>query len=200
MTGVLLAVCGALVGFGVWIAVATVARWPFPVVPVARVVAGRNGGRSPRRVAFALAAGVLVLVVTRWPVAAVGTAVGGAVFGGRFGSMAAGKALTARSEAVAAWAETVRDTIVAGAGLPQALVTSTRVAPPALTDELRRLAERVDAVGVQRALAAFAVEVAHPAADVLVVALVTADRHGTADLVALITAQVEATMFAESMT
>ena len=87
----------------------------------------------------------------------------------------------------------LRDTIIAGAGLPQALVTSARVAPAALVPELERLAERVDGYGVAAALEQFAVEVAHPAADVLAVALMTADRHGTADLVSLITAQVEAT-------
>ena len=75
----------------------------------------------------------------------------------------------------------------------QALVTSARVGPAAIASELSRLAERVDGYGVQTALERFAVEVAHPAVDVLVVAVVTADRHGTPDLVSLITAQAEAT-------
>ena len=182
-------VSGALIGLGLWLIVIGVAE---------ALHDARHGGRSrpawwSRRLLLAGGAGLGVALVTGWPVAASATVVGVAVFAGRFGSTAASNAMTVRSEAVASWAEMLRDTIVAGAGLPQALVTSARVPPVALTAELQRLARDIEAVGVQRALTTFALDVGHPACDVLVVALVTADRHGTADLVSLITTQVEST-------
>jgi hypothetical protein len=195
VTTLAVSVFGAIAGFGVWLLAATAAGWP--VVPdrvVERVHHGNVRLRVPPvRVLAAGASGVAVGVVTRWPVAALAVAVGVGLFWGRFGSQAMSREITARSEAVATWAQMLRDTIVAGAGLPQALVTSARVGPPAIAPELSRLAERVDGYGVQVALERLALEVAHPAVDVLVVALVTADRHGTADLVSLITAQAEAT-------
>jgi hypothetical protein len=188
-------VFGAVAGLGAWLLVATVAGWPvLPDRVVERVHHAHVRVRVPPvRAVVAAVGGVVVGLTTGWPVAALAVAVGVVVFWGRFGSHAMSRDITARSEAVAAWAEILRDTIVAGAGLPQALVTSARVGPAAIAAELSRLAERIDGYGVQRALERFAVEVAHPAVDVLVVALVTADRHGTADLVSLITAQAEAT-------
>ena len=192
MSRVLLAVCGAAVGLGLWLLFAAATGWSAPFEELRRSWE-RHGVRSPRRWATAIGVGAAVLVITRWPIAAPATVIGVVVFAGRFGSIASSRAMTARSEAVASWAETLRDTIVAGAGLPQALVTAARLPPPALAKELRRLADHVEGRGVQRALTEFAVDVGHPAADVLVVALVTANRHGAADLVSLISTQVEAT-------
>jgi hypothetical protein len=195
VTTLAVGVFGAVAGLGAWLLLATAAGWPvLPERVVERVQHRKVRFRvPPARVVGAAVAGVAVGLMTGWPVAALAVAVGIVLFWGRFGSQAMSRDITARSEAVATWAEMLRDTIVAGAGLPQALVTSARVGPAAIAAELSRLAERVDGYGVQAALEQFAVEVAHPAVDVLVVALVTADRHGTADLVSLITAQAEAT-------
>jgi tight adherence protein B len=195
VTTLAVAVFGAVAGFGAWLLVASVAGWP--VLSPAVVDRARHRDVRfqvpPARGLAAVAGGVTVGLVTGWPVAALAVAAGVVLFWGRYGSKAMSRDITARSEAVATWAEMLRDTIVAGAGLPQALVTAARVGPTAIAPELARLAERIDGYGVQVALERFAVEVAHPAVDVLVVALVMADRHGTADLVSLMTAQAEAT-------
>ncbi len=49
-----------------------------------------------------------------------------------------------RSDALATWAEMLRDTIAGHAGLRQAILLTSDVAPQMIRDELRRLAIRTD--------------------------------------------------------
>src|SRR5262245_42533806 len=74
---------------------------------LARLLAGRKPGGS-RRLAVAVAVGVLVGVVTRWPVAAVLAAVAGWVLPGLIGPDRDHKRRLARIEAVATWTESLR--------------------------------------------------------------------------------------------
>ena len=83
-----------------------------------------------------------------------------------------------RIEAVARWAEQLRDTMSAAAGLHEAFGVTARVAPLAIRTEVQELAPslRHDRC---RALRRFAAQLASPAGDQVAVALLLAsERHG----------------------
>jgi Flp pilus assembly protein TadB len=80
----------------------------------------------------------------------------------------------AKTEAVAAWAEMLRDTLAASAGLQAAISASAPVAPAPIEAEVRELAGSMQRDGLPVALRRFALEVADPAADLVVVALTVA--------------------------
>ena len=99
--------------------------------------------------------------------------------------------LNARSEALAVWAEMLRDTIAAHAGLREAIAVTARVAPLPIRAEVQALAVRAEREPLTVALRRFAVEVADPVADLIVAALViAADRqaHRLAELLSQIAA------------
>ncbi len=88
-----------------------------------------------------------------------------------------------RTEAIAAWTEMLRDTLAPGAaGLEQAIRTSAEHAPEAIRPEAQRLARRLNHRPLGEALRQFADEVGSPASDLVVAALVTADRYQAGDL------------------
>lgn len=133
--------------------------------------------RHWKRAALAAVAGVVVWWLSAWPVA--GAAATALAWWGRdiFGGDRAGKAAAERVEAVAAWVESVRDTVDAGAGLGQALIAVARLAPPGLEAETAGLARRLQEGGsVDRALRDFARAVDDETCDEAVVALIGAHR------------------------
>lgn len=91
-----------------------------------------------------------------------------------------------RSDALATWAEMLRDTIAAHAGLRQAILLTSNVAPLKIREELRRLAIRTDRMALPDALRAFASEVEDPVADLIVAALVIADENQARNLTDLL--------------
>jgi len=152
------------------------------------------------RMLAAVAVGAAVWWLTGWPVAAVAAAA--LVWWAKavFGPDTAGKAAIARVEAVAAWTESIRDVVAAGAGLKQALIAVARFAPPALATEAAVLAEhaRAGRIGLVQALREFAADVDDETADLVVLALIAAHRRA-GDLAALLdrlarTARGEAAM------
>lgn len=179
-------VTGAACGIGAWMAVGAVAGWT--LLPTADGVR-RRGLQVQRLLATsgaALLAAVLVLVVTGWPVAAVLAAVGVAMAPRLLGGGQARKEQIARTEAVASWAESVRDTMAAAAGLEEAIV-ATAVAPPAaIAREVRMLAQRLRHQRLVDALEAFGADLRHPSADLVVAALTIAARMEAADLTGLL--------------
>ncbi|HET6793651.1 MAG TPA: hypothetical protein VFH45_04370, partial [Acidimicrobiales bacterium] len=80
----------------------------------------------------------------------------------------------ARVEAIAAWAEMLRDQVAVGADLAQAIQASAGRAPAPLVEALSRLAWRMRRADPTSALAAFGEELADPMADLVVAALVVA--------------------------
>jgi Flp pilus assembly protein TadB len=80
----------------------------------------------------------------------------------------------ARVEAIASWAEMVRDTMAAAAGLEQAIVATDHIAPAPIAPAVSRLAARLDFESLPVALRRFADDVDHPTADFVVAALVIA--------------------------
>jgi len=113
----------------------------------------------------------------------------------RFGK-ARRAAAVARIEAIAGWAEQLRDVMAAADGIQSAILATAPLAPQAIRPEVRRLADRL----AQRerlavALGRFADEVAHPLADMIVTSLLIAsERQGRlGDLLSEVAASARAT-------
>jgi len=125
-------------------------------------------------------------VVTGWPVAAVFAGLGTVLAPRLLGGKQARQAAIDKTEAIASWAESVRDTMAAAAGLEEAL-TATAVAPPAaIAPEVRRLSERLRHQRLTDALASFGDELDHPSSDLVVAALTIAAKMEAADLGSLL--------------
>ncbi len=142
------------------------------LIPRPRKVARRADPKVLRTYAGAAAVGMIVLILTRWPVAGLAAA-GLMLLGPRiFGGAAAGRRDLARIEAIASWTESLRDTAGAAAGLEQAIPATLAASPPLLQRPLRDLVARLDGrVPLPEALARFADDVADPAADMVVASL-----------------------------
>jgi len=147
---------------------------------------------SLRPYTVAVAVGVAVLLLTRWPLAGLA---GGAVVGlwpRLFGGGALGRRQLAKIEAIASWTESLRDTSSAASGLEQAIPATTSSAPALLRAPVRELAARLDGrVPLPEALARFADDVDDPAADMVVAALSLNARQRAGGLERILTALAE---------
>jgi len=191
------AVAGALAGICLAAGLAVVA-WAIidppsraPSLPVIWQLRGRlravrsSGGRGEQRrhrfeALAAPAGGLLVWLLSGWPVA--GFVVAAAVWGAPalFGTARLAQRRIARLEALESWTRRLADLRAAGAGLEQALVTSLKTCPEPLRGEVANLASRLGASWRTRAaLRAFADELNEPAADLVVaVLLLETERRG----------------------
>jgi Flp pilus assembly protein TadB len=145
-----------------------------------------TSGREPvdrRRLAVCVAVGVVVGVVTRWPVAAALAAVAAWVLPQVIGPDRGHTRRVARIEAIAAWTEALRDNLSGAAGLEQSLMASAIEAPQPIRDEVTRLAVRLQrGWRLRDALQAFAAELADPTADLVVAGLLMAARGSAGQL------------------
>ena len=176
----LAALWGAGVGLGLAAIIAGLRGAPPPRLP-RRLRPGPGGaiGRLDRgmlRIGLAVGAGVLVGAITRWPVGVLLAAGAGAILPDLASGATAQQTAVARAEAVAAWAEMLRDTLAGAAGLEQAIVASAPVAPAPIRLQVMALAARLERQGVRLvpALRGFADELDDPTADLVVAALVLA--------------------------
>lgn len=129
--------------------------------------------REVRRGLLACGVALVVLVVTRWPVAAI--LAGGAVVAARGLAGSPAAEVIARLEAIATWTEMLRDTLAAAAGLSQALVGTAKVAPEAIRPQVQVLATRIAAgVAPRDALVGLAEALGDQSGDVVVAALLMA--------------------------
>ncbi|WP_285224241.1 type II secretion system F family protein [Frankia sp. Mgl5] len=175
--GVLLAVgCGTGCGIGLWLAGTGTA----PFTAAARAWAGRRiGGLSRQaraaRTLGAVAAAIVVGLLTGWPVAAALAALAVVILPGLLTSGRAEQAHTDRVEAIAVWTEMLRDTLAGAAGLEQAIRATAPITPSPIRAEVVQLATALDAgTRLPDALAEFADAVDDPTADLVVAALVMA--------------------------
>jgi Flp pilus assembly protein TadB len=114
-----------------------------------------------QRVTLSVIVGLVTLVITRWPIAALG---GGLL------------TLTWR-EALASWTESLRDTIAGAVGLEQAIPSSLRAAAPVIQEPLRLLIDRLRTrMPLPMALERFADDLNDPSADLIVASLVLNSR------------------------
>ncbi|UGQ13587.1 type II secretion system F family protein [Yinghuangia sp. ASG 101] len=151
-------------------------------------------GMSVRRLIGVGVCAVVVGVLTGWPVAAVLAGAAAWALPVLVRPDRAARARTERIEAVAVWAEMLRDTLAAAAGLQQAIRATADVAPPALEAEIRALAARVERGDrLPDALRAFADDVDDPIADLVVAALLLAAERQAGQLAGLLGSLATAT-------
>ncbi|MGW3627536.1 type II secretion system F family protein [Streptomyces sp. NPDC000880] len=145
------------------------------------------GDWTTRRVVIAVTSGVVAGALTTWPVAAVLTAVAMLTLPGLLGPDRHAARRTERMEALALCTEMLRDTLSAAAGLEQAVLATSDIAPAALESEMRELAAAVrSGRPLPAALRAFAEDVDDPLADVVVAALVMAAEQQASQLAPLL--------------
>ncbi|OON27092.1 MULTISPECIES: type II secretion system F family protein [unclassified Micromonospora] len=146
-------------------------------------LASKRGPVDRRRVALFLAVGVVVGVVTRWPVAAGLAAAGAWMLPQVIGPDRDHARRVARIEAIATWTEALRDNLSGAAGLEQAITASAIEAPEPIREEVTRLAVRLQrSWRLRDALRGFAAELADPTADLVVAGLVMAARGSAGQL------------------
>jgi tight adherence protein B len=148
--------------------------------------------RPLRRLFLALGTGVLVFVLTGWPVAGPIAAWGAWSLPAYVGPDREGARRIARIEALAAWTEQLRDTISAASGLVQALRATAALAPKSIRPQVSALASRLEEQQpLPEALRVFADELSDPLADLVVVALITASRRQSGQLAGLLASLAE---------
>lgn len=94
---------------------------------------------SGRQWLVAAVTAALTIALTGWPVAGLLTMVGVLTLPRLLGRDRQAAARTTRLEAVAIWAEMLRDTLSAAAGLEQAILATAPIAPPALREQTAAL-------------------------------------------------------------
>lgn len=142
---------------------------------------------SGRQWLVAATAGGLAGAVTGWPVAGLLTLAGVVSLPRLLGRDEQAAARTSKLEAIAVWAEMLRDTLAAAAGLEQAILATAPVAPPALREETARLAAAIEAGRpLGEALRAFADDVDDATCDMVTAALVLAAEHQARQLAPLL--------------
>ncbi|AWZ08533.1 MULTISPECIES: type II secretion system F family protein [unclassified Streptomyces] len=126
-----------------------------------------------RRGSLAAGVGIAVLLVTRWAVAGVAAGVLVFFWDRLFGGAAEERSAMRRVEALAAWTESLRDTIAGAVGLEQAIPASARAAAPALRPHLEALVDRLRSrTPLPDALQTLADEIDDASADIIVAALI----------------------------
>jgi len=177
------AIVGLLAATGVWVAVA---GWRGVAV-----VPGRRGLTISDdlwwRACIVAAAAIAAWSVTGWPAAGaiVGAAAG--VIPQLFGSGRRRKEPTQRTEALASWAEMLRDSISSHAGLREAISVTARVAPIPIRSEVQELAVRAEREPLPDALRRFGSQVDDPLADLIVAAMIIAAERQAQRLADLLT-------------
>ncbi len=130
-------------------------------------------------------AAMLMLVVSRWPLAGLGV---GILVGMAVNTLAkprtTSKVAEARLDALAAWCEQLRDLLRAGALLTPAISATSVTCPPEIQQSVTRLAARMERENAAIALRRFADEINDPTGDLVASVLLTATTHSgeTAEL------------------
>jgi Flp pilus assembly protein TadB len=163
-------------GVGLWLAVDGLTRRPRPHRgSTAGVLRRWAAGSGPARLAGAVAAAAVVGVWTRWPVAGLLAAAGVWAAPGLLAGASTSSRTQQRLEAVAGWAESLRGTLQAAAGLEQAILATAVTAPQPIRAEVTRLAEAIRAgVRLPVALRGFADDLDHADGDRVAAALLLA--------------------------
>ncbi|GAA4568116.1 type II secretion system F family protein [Planotetraspora kaengkrachanensis] len=170
----LVLLCGAVLGGGLFLFVlALYGVRPRPATPDRGAERAETFKKLSTRIAVAIVIGVVILVLTGWPVIAVGVVVLVLAWPGLAGGMAEERRAMQNLEALAAWTESLRDTIAGAAGLEQAIPASIRAAAPSLQPHLRELVDRLHTrMPLQDALRLLADDLADPSADLVIAALI----------------------------
>ena len=172
----LAALAGALVMSGLVLALAELTRKaPPPGTPTGlRLGPGRLTAPVRRRALLAVGVGLAILLLTRWPVAALAAAAG-VIFVPKITSTRVSRERIAMLEGLEQWTRRLADMLTASRGLEDAIEVSARTAPASIAGPVTALARRLSArVGTDEALRAFAADLDDPAADRIAAALIIA--------------------------
>jgi Flp pilus assembly protein TadB len=181
VTPVVGAFCGGIVGLGVLLVLLGVRGTPPRAPRPARPIPDWVSDRLLLRTVLAGAGLVVVWAAPGWPAGGAIAAVGGAAAPSLVGARARRHAAVAKIEAIAGWAEQLRDVMAAAAGIQEAIVATGPLAPAPIRDEVGRLVERISTrrERLRPALERFADELAHPLGDMVVTSLLLAsERQG----------------------
>jgi tight adherence protein B len=185
----MLTLAGLLLSGGLVAAVAAIRG--VDLLPPGRPSARPSRRRQANRLHLgALAVGVVLLLTTGWPVAAVAAA-GAVVFVPKvLGGSKASKQTIALSDALADWTRRLADLISSGAAgsTRDALRRSLSSAPEPIAPAVTNLVTRMGPQGVEPALRQFAREVDDPAADKIAMVLILRERNGGPGLAEVLTA------------
>lgn len=165
--------CGMAVVAGLALAVSGLRHQP---VRIRRGRLRRFEIPTPGRVAFVGGSGVAVLLLTRWPVAAL--AAGGAAAFFTSSSLKLRVQDADKAEALTVWAEMLRDATGTPRGIEGVLVATAGGAPILIRAHVTRLAQRLPYEPLDSALDGLAGDLDHPVGDLVVTALRLAARSG----------------------
>jgi tight adherence protein B len=137
----------------------------------------------------ALAVGVVVLLLTGWPVAAIAAAAAVVFMPKVLGGGKAAQRQIAKAEALADWTRRLADLISSGAAgsTRDALQRSLNSTPAPIAEQVARLVARIGPQGPETALRLFAAEVEDPAADKIAGVLILRERNGGPGLADVLT-------------
>jgi tight adherence protein B len=176
---------GVLVAAGLVVALQGVRRRE---VPTPAEVAAQKSREGPsfvdrwraaipmERAVISLAAGLGALVLTRWPVAALGTAAAAAFATSPV--LRTGIPEARKAEALADWAEMLRDATGTPRGIEGVLVATAEGSPPLVRPHAVRLAQRLPYEPLESALDDLADDLDHPIGDLVVMAMRLAAQSG----------------------
>lgn len=129
------------------------------------------------RLPIALVVGLVVLLLTGWVVAAVSTGFLVMFWSALFGGAGAERQSMARIEALAAWTESLRDTVAGAVGLEQAIPSTAYASGPAINNELMTMSDRLRVrVPLPDALQRFAEDMDDASADLIIATLILNSR------------------------
>jgi hypothetical protein len=192
MQVLLIAGAGAVAGFGLWLGI-TAARG-VRVVPEARRLVPNEvpANRAVAWLAVSLLVGIVVRLGTGWPVAGFGAALGMLVGPAAVGGTARRAEEAATADAIATWADMIRDTMAGASGLEESLIQTATVAPTAIKRQLQSFALRLRHQPLDAALDDLARDLDHSSADLVVASLAAAARLEARDLGPLLARLAEA--------
>jgi hypothetical protein len=171
----LAAAAGVAVLVGLAVAVSGLRRRPVrPREETAKPPRRRADIPSPERIVMIAAAALVVLVITRWPVAAVG--VGFGVWYLSQPKRRVGDA--AKADALTAWTEMLRDATGTPRGIEGVLTATADGAPALIRPHVLRLSRRLAYEPLDDALDDLAEDLDHPLGDLVVTSLRLAARSG----------------------
>jgi hypothetical protein len=148
--------------------------------------ASKGDDKLRTRLILGLIAGLVMWWLTGWPVAIVMATLAGAMAPTVMGASRRRRAAVDRIEAIASWCEQMRDTIGSAAGLQEAIVVTSRVAPAPIRSAVQDLASGLRRNDLSEELRRFATAVDDPAADQVAVAFILASERRSNNLTELL--------------
>ncbi len=189
----LVSALAALAGlvFAVGVALVVSGARPAPVAPDRAAARARRAELVASRAAVAAGVGLVVLVLTRWPVAAIGAGVAAYVLAGRRGRVTPAAEID-RTEAMASWAEMLRDGVGTPRGIEGIITSTASSAPVLIRPAVMRFAHRLAWQDLHEALPDLAAELDHRIGDLIVTALDISARTGARQVRAVLDDLAEA--------